>query len=433
MTAAAPIGSDGPVLGTAEQQAAESLLLRLLADPEVKAAMAKAEAELSRDPIGQTADGKARLGHTVAALTGSLILNEYAGDVHHPRFMWLGDNTPHHWFGREIPGSAIANDNPDQIYRLVYIDGAGEYEISGRVETARRPAQVSFSVIKGWQPGIPFPQQKGKVFLGNQYATRMLQDLKIGADGRFSFTLGPKSMAGDPTHVTLEPGPFIVLVRDVLSDWHQMPPRLSIRRTDKVSVPPLSDKDIRRSILAHLHDYVVHWGTYSHRFVGGLAANAVAGPFYREGGIGYFALARFHLEPGQAAVITIGKGGAAYTGVLGMDPWMVTFDGRRTLASLNNSQSVPNADGSYTYVASPTDPGVANWIDTSGLHDGFLCARWMSAPAGLESKVLLRDFSIINLADLSKGALPDVPRTIAAARQAQLKERGIDYRRRLGK
>ena len=66
MSASSPIELDGPVLGTTQQQAAESLLLRLLADPEIRAAMAGAEAELSRGPVAQTADGRSRLGHTVA-------------------------------------------------------------------------------------------------------------------------------------------------------------------------------------------------------------------------------------------------------------------------------------------------------------------------------------------------------------------------------
>jgi len=434
VTAAAPPGSDRPVLGTAEQQAAESLLLQLLADPEIKAAMAKANAELARNPIAQTADGKARLAHAVEQYTASLILSEYAGDVHHPRFILSTENTPRHWFGRDVPGSAMANDNPDQINRLAFIDGDGTYEVSGRVDADRRVAQLSFSLLKGWRAGITPPQQTGKVFLGNQYATRMLEDLTIAADGSFSFTLGPNSNPHDPTHIRLEPGPYIVQAREVLADWHrQIPPELSIRRTDQVTVPRLSDEDIRRSVLAHLHDWVTYWGTYSHRFLGGLAPNAVGGPFAREGGIGYLALARFHLKPGQGAVMTITGGGAAYFGMLGMDPWMITFDGRRTLASLSRSQSVANPDGSFTYVASPTDPGVANWIDTSGLHDGFLSARWLGVPNGRGPDGLLREFSIITLADLSRGALPEVPRATAAARQAQLKDRGIDYGRRFGK
>ncbi len=43
--------------------------------------------------------------------------------------------------------------------------------------------------------------------------------------------------------------------------------------------------------------------------------------------------------------------------------------------SLNKVQSVPNDDGSYTYVISPVDPGVANWIDSDGLREGVLTLR----------------------------------------------------------
>ena len=34
-----------------------------------------------------------------------------------------------------------------------------------------------------------------------------------------------------------------------------------------------------------------------------------------------------------------------------------------------------NEDGSYTYVISPVDPGVANWIDSDGLREGILTLR----------------------------------------------------------
>jgi len=60
-------------------------------------------------------------------------------------------------------------------------------------------------------------------------------------------------------------------------------------------------------------------------------------------------------------------------------------------------------------------------------------ARWLGVPNGRGPDGLLREFSIITLADLSRGALPEVPRATAAARQAQLKDRGIDYGRRFGK
>src|ERR1700722_14367429 len=62
----------GSVLGTAAQLAAERSLLRLLADPAVKAAQARLLADLRADPVAQTPDGGARLENAIAEWTTSL-------------------------------------------------------------------------------------------------------------------------------------------------------------------------------------------------------------------------------------------------------------------------------------------------------------------------------------------------------------------------
>ena len=55
--------------------------------------------------------------------------------------------------------------------------------------------------------------------------------------------------------------------------------------------------------------------------------------------------------------------------------WGTTLDIVDRTGSLNKAQSVPNEDGTYTYVISPADPGVANWIDSDGLNEGILTLR----------------------------------------------------------
>jgi hypothetical protein len=72
-------------------------------------------------------------------------------------------------------------------------------------------------------------QNRGKSMdFGNQIATLMDQHLDVGADGAFRITIGGE--ADGPAHVRTEPGPIAVTIRDVLSDWSQLPSRLAIRR-----------------------------------------------------------------------------------------------------------------------------------------------------------------------------------------------------------
>ena len=78
---------------------------------------------------------------------------------------------------------------------------------------------------------------------------------------------------------------------------------------------------------------------------------------------------------------------------------MIAPDARRSQCCLNVSQATPDADGAFTYVIAQTDPGVANWLDTTGLHDGFGIMRWQNIPPEMTSVGLIREYRVINLAD----------------------------------
>ena len=74
-------------------------------------------------------------------------------------------------------------------------------------------------------------------------------------------------------------------------------------------------------------------------------------------------------------MVDVSDGGAEYFTVPLSNIWGTTLDIVDRTGSLNKAQSTPNDDGSYTYVIAPTDPGVANWIDSDGLLEGILTLR----------------------------------------------------------
>ena len=57
-------------------------------------------------------------------------------------------------------------------------------------------------------------------------------------------------------------------------------------------------------------------------------------------------------------MVDVSDGGADYFTVPLSNIWGTTLDIVDRTGSLNKAQSVPNEDGTYTYVISPTDPGV---------------------------------------------------------------------------
>ena len=48
-------------------------------------------------------------------------------------------------------------------------------------------------------------------------------------------------------------------------------------------------------------------------------------------------------------------------------------------SSLNAHMLEPDYEGVYRWVVAQRDPGVPNWVDTSGLDHGFLTMRWSYA------------------------------------------------------
>lgn len=56
--------------------------------------------------------------------------------------------------------------------------------------------------------------------------------------------------------------------------------------------------------------------------------------------------------------------------------WGESLDFESYQSSLNASQMALGEDGIYRWVVSHRDPGVANWLDTTGLEHGFLTVRY---------------------------------------------------------
>ncbi|BBY21669.1 hypothetical protein MSTO_18740 [Mycobacterium stomatepiae] len=143
-----------------------------------------------------------------------------------------------------------------------------------------------------------------------------------------------------------------------------------------------------------------------------------------------YVMGRFELEPDEAFVVDLSDGGAEYFTVPLSNIWGTTLDLVDRTGSLNKAQSVPNQDGTYTYVISPVDPGVANWIDSDGLHEAILTLRMAEFGETGPREDLGARGRMVKL-DRLDAEVPQLPRVRAEQRADELAERRKAYLRRL--
>lgn len=425
-------GAAPTILGNEAQISAEKMVIRLLHDPDIVALQDRIKAELATTPRGRTADGGDRIETAVLQWTAGLIFDEinYASRDN-PAFVMGSDTAPRRWFGHTFPGNGKAGDNPDAIYRSTVLDGRGRYEVTGRIDPARPSAQLLFSVFAGTMTHPVAAKETedttsnpdAGIFrnLGNLDDTQ----LDIAADGSFRFLIGGEPQDG-VGHLPTEPAPCSFGCRQMLLDWNTPPLRLSIRRLDCQPDAEIDIATVKQSVLADLAGVIGFWSNYPDVWLGGIKANCSAPPGAREGGWGFIGGVHFKLEPGEAAIVTIHPGAAAYMGFQLTDPWMIAPDHGRNFTCLNRAQSVADTDGRYTYVISPVDPGTANWLDTCGMSEGMGLMRWQGFPGGASDNAgLFHDFRIVKLSEVA--ALEGVARVTPEERSRQIAARKASF------
>jgi hypothetical protein len=225
-----------------------------------------------------------------------------------------------------------------------------------------------------------------------------------------------------------EPGRLFVFTRDSMASWQQVPTALSVERIGGPPAPPTrSESEIIEDIVASMPVWVRFWCGFKDTFLDYPAPNKLIGPIGRPGGWGFLFGGRFQVMDDEAIVVTTIDGGANYTGFQIADPWTISPDPLARLASLNKSQALPNADGRYVYVLSSRDPGVHNWIDTVGLHEGWMLLRWQGVRPTTIATDLVRSVETVKLDSLESALPPGTPMADLRSRSAQIKSRMAEH------
>jgi hypothetical protein len=370
-------------------------------------------------------EASSTLDAAIDELAFSAIQKAVNNDPYYPK-VYVVDAGPREWFGLDVPGGRYSYDNPDCVYRTIPIDSSLSYIVTGKRFTPG-PTDVSFSLISN-----PNSQNTVAYLAG--------EDLVLDSDGSYKITINSTSADGATNHIQSTSEATQLLIRNNLGDWQtETPDEISVTLVDDASDhDPISKTKIVLDATSNLGQSIVTYG------VGALGlktsinpVNTLSSPS-QSSSLGTLtsqasSFGHFELAVDEALVVTLTPGAATYFVVPVTNPWMVTTDPTRQI-SLNSVLADPNADGTYTFVVSVQDPEVYNWINTTGLTEGTIMARWQGLPTGSESSSssdVAVDTQVVSLSELAS-ILPSGTRYVTPSERAvQLEERAAGYARRL--
>ncbi len=408
---AAPTGED--------QAKLERHAIRLLARPDLQQELQSLETKWKERWPNLLPSTLKQAHSSIEELAFLVALETIDGDPRRPHVVQVS-MPPHTWFGTDVPGGRWGIDNPDTQYFLVPLEASSSYVITGR-RHAPGPidSNYSFSDLDGWRT----------------LANIAHDQLQVAPDGSYTITLDSSPANGRPNHIQLTEGGDSLLIRNTLADWsREGADNLEVKR---LSGPP-PDAEPTDDVLEHA--FVTRLRTLLDHVIANLQApvfkvpvNVLPQPGKPGDKAGFLvtqrnALGHFRLQEDEALVVTLNPGGAGYTTLPITNVWGVSPAYWEHQSSLNNHQAFKNTDGTITLVVSAFDPGIANWVDTAGLEEGFIMLRWQRLHQLDEDpevhSVLVKRADIA--AHLPSGIVLCSPRE----RAAQLKKRRAAFQRR---
>jgi hypothetical protein len=404
-------------VSTASQREQELAALDLIEHPTVKAAHTTvAETWLGRAKASDAM--RERFDDAFAEVMFSAAVWSSNQDKLRPKVSCI-TRLAHPVDGRRIPGSRWGIDNPDSVYRVIPISGDERYEIHGRVGKNR----MTENYFTLWDAHM------GTVDVLNG------RTMQVDSDGSFTITVDSDPANGRGNHVRTSPEAHEFYIRDVLLDWGRDDANyFEVQRLGGPPVTPARTLDEQAEATAAMMAYFADFtGKLSHG-VYKMPANHfnLAWSADKVGAMRnqVYVMGRFDLAPDEAFVVDLNDGCAEYFTVPLSNIWGTTLDIVDRTGSLNKAQSVANEDGTYTYVISPVDPGVANWIDSDGLAEGILTLRMAEFGEAGPREGLGAHGRVVKL-DRLDTEVPNLPRVSPQERTAQLADRRTAYLRRL--
>lgn len=320
-------------------------------------------------------------------------------------------------FRRAIqPVDKATIDNADAIYLCAPIDGDGAYRVTGSARDHRHwrgappaatgrkaPQYVIFEATTAYAGDSGTLAELSPAVRTNT-GTLDSAKLVVEPDGSFEILLAPRCPDGYtgnfiPTRRADHAASYLVL-RELFHDWAREDLLdLRIVRVESEGAHPLPLDPRRaaeqmRRVGAIVDNQMRFWSEFyavilevygdmngdGKRFMPRNDLNAPNFAAIQTGGgqsSNLYAGGIYELGEDDALVLEVRVPVApAYGGFHLANLWGESLDYANHVTSLNAFQAEADADGTVRYVIAHRDPGVPNWLDTTGHPEGFMALRW---------------------------------------------------------
>jgi hypothetical protein len=323
------------------------------------------------------------------------------------------------------------------------------YELTGTLGGGTEEFSISSEAITGGTA-----QTEATLELGD--------NLTVNPNGTFTVYIGPTEPSDavnyiDDTDATTD-GDASLLIRDMLGNWADGTGNVSIHcvsdcpaffsipssgifpSADALAGPSSSSTDSIDSLLNTLFNaFAAITPTFNQEsMTTGEAAGIelpvnTMSPLEPETNFGAglasadISAGNFDLQPDQALIVAVPDVPSAYSGIELMNDFGAALPSTLAQTTLNNTTAFADPDGDTYYVVSATNPGVTNWLDSSGITTGEIYARFEGIPTGTSATGLDVTTEVVPVADVSQYLPADTPTVSPAEYAADMSERVLSY------
>jgi hypothetical protein len=328
---------------------------------------------------------RAKAYHTMMEALAMAYNFAVAPRMYHPR---LRVNT-----GWQTDVYTLGQNAPDLFYAVCSLDGRQTYRITGRFGDCVLILGQVINHLSG------HPDSK---LIGNYD----FSNFKTKDDGSFEILVSADKQDGNWMQLDRNCHGHFLLFRRFMGDWNDDPGKLQIERISEI---PLDYYDadefdeatmaqridaatgflrylIRDFNLALFDTYVKGGGGTNHMaYLPGTVTSQVGSPTSN------YAMLVFDIQDDEALIIELDPiPDGVYWSLQAGDIWSRSLNFTHRQSTVNMRHAKVDKDGGFRAVLAHRDPGVANWIDTTGRHQGtvvFRNYRASGAPVPITRKV----------------------------------------------